>query len=691
MPQTLAVAKKTVWFRHAGKLVTVAASSGAALVSIFTALYSYGVIGSSESHQSIGNMGAAWVGLRPGFDTASAIGDTVHYAATVTDKNGSILVGARPVWTTGDSTIATVLPDGSVIARGPGRTMVSVVVGRLVAHSKIVVRQRVANVEVGRASGDSVIVLPEGAQLQLRARPTDARGFPIAGLEPTWHIEDNNVAALDSSGLLTGRSAGRTLITAKVDGLTGRAGVSVVTPATAIALVAGTNQRALAGKLLPQAVVVRATNRRGGPASGKKVSFRLAGGQGAVDPASAITDADGRARTNWTLDAYPGPQTLLASVENVDSALAILAEADPEPSNTRVVTLVEGASGQAGSKLGEPVAIRVTDSLGRVLPDVPVRWMAVDGGSVEAITARTDSLGVASAHWTLSRKTGTQRVRAQVGSGSALGIPPVTINATALAGAAAAIVAATGDGQRGTAGAALPRPIVVRVVDENGSGVAGAPLSLAPSGGTLSDTALVTDSAGIARTQWTMGHSAGEYTLAVRHDGVKKLLKIAARASPAAPANLAFDDMPGEKRSKAPVKQKKLFALVTDVYGNPVPDARVNFSAKSGTVTPARAVSDARGRAALTWKLGSNPGEQRLTGLVRGSDVTGEYVTQLGGPDALAKTAPPKSAPVKSAPVKSAPVKSAPVKAAPVKAAQAKATPPKAAPVTTASLKPTAK
>src|SRR6185503_17672958 len=188
MPQTLAVAKQAQWLKHTGKLVTVAASSGAALVSIFSALYSYGVIGSSESHQSIGNMGAAWVGLRPTIDTATAIGDTVHYAATVTDKNGSILVGARPVWTTGDSSIAIVLQDGSVVARGPGKTMVSVVVGKLVTHSKIVVRQKVANVEVGRATGDSVIVLPEGAQLELRARPVDSRGYPIAGLEATWHV-----------------------------------------------------------------------------------------------------------------------------------------------------------------------------------------------------------------------------------------------------------------------------------------------------------------------------------------------------------------------------------------------------------------------------------------------------------------------------------------------------------------------
>jgi len=645
MADTASAAKKAIWFRHVGKVATLAASSGAALVSIFTALYTYGVIGQSESHQSIGNIGAAWVGLRPAIDTAYAIDDTIHYAATVTDKNGSILVGARPTWTTGDSSIATALADGSVIAHGPGRTIVSVVVGKLVTHSTIVVQQRVASVEVGRATGDSTIVLPEGAQLQLRARGIDARGHPIDGVAATWHIDDNSVAALDSSGVITGRNAGRTIVAARIDGVSARTGVSVVTPATAIGLVAGSNQRALAGKTLAQALVVRATNRKGGPASGKRVSFRLGEGQGSVDPASAVTDADGRARATWTLGSYPGRQTLLASVENVDSALAIEAEADPVAGNTRVAALADYFSGHAGDELADSIAIRVTDSSGRVLPDLPVRWTLVDGGSIHAENHRTDSLGVATARWTLARKTGLQRLRAQVGGAPGLGIPPVTISAAALAGAAAAIVVTAGDGQHARAGAELPKSVVMRVVDENGSAVVGAALALAPSGGIVADSALTTDSLGYARTRWTMGHSAGDYTLAVHVDGVKKLLKVAARATPAAPANLAFDDAPREKHSRESAK-RKLFAIVTDVYGNPVPDARVNFKVKSGTVTPARVVSDAKGRAALTWKLGSTPGEQTLTGVVRGTDVTGEYVTQVGGGarEPLAKQASLKSA-----------------------------------------------
>lgn len=644
MEKIIASAKERAqWIKHTAKVVAVTASSGAALVSIFTALYSYGVIGQAESHQSIGNIGASWVGLRPTMDTASAIGDTVHYAATVTDKSGSILVGARPTWTTGDSSIAVVLQDGSVVARGPGRTMVSVVVGKLVAHSTIIVQQKVSRVEVGRASGDSLIVLPEGSQLELRARPIDARGYEIAGLQATWHVDDTTVAGLDSSGVVTGKSAGKTLIAAKVGGVAGRTGISVVTPAAAIALVAGSSQRTLAGKALPQSVVVRATNRRGAAATGKRVTFRLSDGQGAVDPASALTDADGRARTTWTLGSNPGRQTLLASVENVDSALAIVAEADPLAANTRVTPLVEGLSGEAGEAMADSVSIRVTDSVGRVLPDVPVTWTAVDGGSVDNPTGRTDSLGVATVHWTLGRRTGTQRIRAQIGLSPGLGIAPVTITASALAGPPASVAVVSGDNQKAIAGVELAKPLVLRVADENGSGVAGASLTLAPSGGTIADSILTTDSTGVARTRWTMGRSAGEYSLGVHVEGVKTLLKVVAHAKPAPPANLAFDDDLGGKRSKD-ARSRKLFALVTDVYGNPVPDARVTFSVKSGTVTPSRAVSDSKGRAAVTWRLGSKPGEQVLKGLVRGTDVTGEYVTQIGPREPTVKPASLRSA-----------------------------------------------
>jgi hypothetical protein len=637
MPDTLPVASPTSLFRQAVKLIAVAASTGAALVTLFKALYSFGVIGQPESHESIGNLGAAWVGLRPAADTASSINDTLHYVATVSDKNGSILVGARPVWTTGDSSIAIALSNGSVIARGPGTTTVNVVVGSLVAHSRIVVKQRVADVQVVGAVGDSLVTLREGAQQHLLGRAIDARGYVITGLRPEWRIDDSSVAVIDSNGAITGRNAGRTVVSANIAGISGRSRVAVSTTAAALKQVAGMGQSALAGRTLPQPIVVRATNRRGAPAAGQVVTFRLPNGQGVVDLPAALTDADGRARTLWTLGGYPGRQTLLVSVENVDSAIAVVAEAEPVASNTRVAVLAERLSGKAGQITSEVPAVRVTDTSGRALPDVVVRWSTTNGGSVEALAARTDSLGVARARWKLGRKTGTQRLRAQVGGQLSQGVQPVTILASAAAGAPTTIGIVSGDAQKAAAGAVLPKPVAFRVLDADGNGVANAAVVLSPSGGKVPEGTLHTDSLGVARTRWTLGHSAGPYSLAVHVDGIRKLLKVTARAVPAAAANLSFEDAPSKTATKS--RAKRLSALVTDVYGNPVPDAKVTFSVKSGTVTPTRAVSDTRGRVALTWTPGLKPGEQRLSGVVSGTDVKGAYITQGLGDEPAAKVA----------------------------------------------------
>ena len=615
------------WFNNAGKVVAAAASTGAALVSVISFLFSYGVLGRSESHQTIGNLGAAWVGLRPAFDTAFAIGDTLHLAATVTDKNGSILVGAKPTWLSENAKVATVLRDGSVISQGPGVTTITVTVGELIARSRIVVKQRVVSVSVLGVAGDTTPVVPEGESRTLTAVPRDARGQAVDGLRAQWHVDDSSVAALDTGGVILGKVAGRTIVSAMVEGVSGHTALTVVATPTAIAPVAGAAQRATVGSMLAQAIVVRVTSRRSRPVQGTLVKFQPSDGQGSVDPEAALTDADGRARTLWTLSDLPGRQTLLASVEHVDSALAIVAEADPVAANTRLVALSEDVSGGAGQPVGDPVAIRLTDSTGRALPDVPVTWVALDGGTAEPLDARTDSLGRARARWLLGPRAGVQRIRAQVGvAQGARAIPPATIKATALAGAPVGIEIVSGNAQRGSAGSTLPKPVVVRVIDATGNGVADAALVLSPSEGSVRDTVMETDSAGVAHIRWTLGRSAGDHSLALHMDGLKKLLKVTAFALPAAPANLSFDDGPADSRTSR--TKRSLVALVTDAFGNPVPDARVSFSTRSGSVTPSRAVSDAKGHVKLTWTLGGKPGDQSVTGAVQGTDVRGSFMAQ---------------------------------------------------------------
>jgi hypothetical protein len=609
------------WYRSASKLVTAIASTGAALVSIFSFLYSFGVVGEPESHKTVGNFGASWLGVSPTADTAHAIGDTLHLAATVTDKSGSVLVGIRPKWTSDNPEAATVLPNGWVIIRGPGAATILVTVADLTARTRIFVRQIVTSVDIG---GDSAIVLGEGERRTISVRALDARRNLVAGVPAQLRISDTTIAVVDSLGAVVGRNPGRAIITATAAGVSAQAPLTIVPVPAAIALHSGADQRATAGTALPHPIVVRVTSRRGKPVEGAVVRFRGEHGEPTTEPRVALTDGDGRARATWTLTDLPGRQTLLAAVEHVDSALAITAEAEPVAANTRMTTLSEQLSGPAASKLPAPVVIRVTDSTSRVLPNVPVSWTALDGGRVEALATRTDTAGEARAYWTLGPNAGTQRVRVYVGAGRA--VPPLTVTASALSGAASRLTLVSGDNQRARAGAELAKPIKIRVTDRTTNPVAGATVALSASGGSVADTALQTDSLGFASTRWTLGRTAGAQTLVVRIDSVPPL-RVTARALPGSPANLSFEDPPVEGQVGRALPAK-VVAVVTDVYGNPVPDAVVSFVTRSGGVTPSRAAADTAGRVRATWTLGPQLGEQALTGVVRGSDVEAKLVLQ---------------------------------------------------------------
>ena len=617
------------WYRSASKLVTAIASTGAALVSIFSFLYSFGVVGEPESHKTVGSFGASWLAVSPKTDTAFSIGDTLHLAATVTDKSGAVLVGVRPKWTSDNPETATMLPDGSVIIRGPGAATILVTVADLTARSRIFVRQVVSSVDIG---GDSAIVLGEGERRPVVVRPLDARGYPVRGVNAEWKISDTTIAVIDSSGSFVGRNPGRAIITATAAGIAAHAPLTVVPVPAAIALHSGAEQRATAGTALPQPIVVRVTSRRGKPVEGAVVRFRGEHGEPATEPRVALSDSDGRARATWTLTDLPGRQMILATVEHVDSALAITAEAEPVAANTRISTLSEQLSGPAAARLPTPVAIRVTDSTSRALPNVPVTWTALDGGRVETLAPRTDSAGEARAQWTLGPNAGTQRLRAYVGAGRA--VPPLTIAASALAGVPARLALLGGDNQRARAGTELPKAIKVRVTDRTSNPVAGTTVSLSASAGSVADTVLQTDSLGVASTHWTMGRTAGAQTLVVRVDSVPPL-RVSAHALPGAPANLSFQEPPVEGQAGRALPDK-IIAVVTDVYGNPVPDAVVSFVTRLGRVTPARAAADTGGRVRATWTLGPQIGEQALTGIVRGSDVEAKLVLQ-----ALTRSAAP--------------------------------------------------
>jgi hypothetical protein len=394
--------------------------------------------------------------------------------------------------------------------------------------------------------------------------------------------------------------------------------VQVVAVPASVTVVAGEDQRAPAGRSLSTPVTAQIVSRSGRPVPGVPVEFRTESGEGNTNPRADTSDARGIVRAVWTLGNVPGRQHLTIAVEAVSVSPVLTAEADPVAANTRVTLVSEEMSGQVGDTLEQPVRIRVTDSLGAALADLPLAWSTPDGGSLVSVGARTDSLGEARARWKLGPKTGRQRILVQVGNARTM--PVFTARASALAGAPASLIVRSGEAQSATVGVVLPKPIVVRVLDRAGNPVPDVRLALLPKTGSVADSAMRTDSTGQVSVRWTLGRAAGLQRMTMRVEGAP-VLELSARARSGKPSNLEFltlaaaagSGRAGSKSQTAapchlspatshlsPVTCHVLVQL-TDDYGNPVAERTVRFWSASGSVKPANAVTDPEGQAQVRW------------------------------------------------------------------------------------------
>ncbi len=608
MPQTSRNALQPLDRSH--RWISGVLGLGAALATILASAHSCGLIGDDGTRLSVANLAVSWVGLAPSSDTARALGDTLRYVATVTDRRGTALVGATIDWKTEDPSVATVDSAGFVVAHRPGATALVATVAGKAARARVVVRPRVAQLAF---AGDSGVQVPEGGTGAVTVRALDSRGHPVPGAHPALRAADTALAVVTGDGTVQGRLAGRTALIAELDGVSDSIVAEIVPVPGRVIVVKGGDQRAGVQARVADPVVVRVDSRMSRPMAGVVVRFLPADGAGSVKPDSVTSNADGLATAAWTTGDRPGRQRLLVSVPGVDSAAAVYVEVEPSQANTRVAPVGDPPSGLAGAAQSVPVAVQLTDSLGRVLPGVPVSWHVLDGGSISSRDARSDSAGEAHAEWWLGPKAGVQRAQVLVGSGRT--VPAATVVAAAFPGEPVRLTAVTPTTPvEGTVGVAVARPLVVRVTDAVGNPVPGVAVS-ATGPGVPADFLVATDSLGLASVRWTLGQQAGAQTLVLAVDGVAPL-RIAARARSKPAANLAFLAPPAAGRAGRPLG-KGVRVKATDVYGNAVPDALVLLSATEGSVRPARVMTGKDGVATVTWTLGRKADRQTLTAALK--------------------------------------------------------------------------
>lgn len=158
-------------------------------------------------------------------------------------------------------------------------------------------------------SRDTVTLAYLGATVTIVAKILDQNGTPLTGAV-TWASDAPTVAAVSTGGVITAVATGNTTVRATSGSLTATVAVTVAQAVTGLEVVSGDAQSALAGQPLATQVVVRARDQGGAPVEGVTVAFTPDEGSGTVDPATAVTGADGTASTTWTLGEAFGPQSL---------------------------------------------------------------------------------------------------------------------------------------------------------------------------------------------------------------------------------------------------------------------------------------------------------------------------------------------------------------------------------------------
>jgi adhesin/invasin len=411
----------------------------------------------------------------------------------------------------------------------------------------------------------------------------------------------------------------------------------------AIAIASGDAQAARVGSALPNPLVVRVTDIRGQPVAGREVAFGVSGGDGTVTPATALTDADGAASTQWTLGPGAGLQTLDARVVNAAPPLAVRFFA--RASEGLAIASGDAQSAPVGSRLPRPLVVRVTDGDNNPIQGLTITWEAAGGGTVEPATSVTDGNGQAATERTLGPALGPQSTTA-TGPGT---LGSVSFTHVATSGDATRIIAVSGDGQTAPAGSRLPQPLVVRVLDPDGNAVSGAPVSwiIGEGGGTVDPPSGTTGPDGTASAVWTLGPRAGPNTLiAAVSGGVDVGFSATATAPPAARIVKTGGD--GQSGAVLTALPTPLSVQVVDANGDGVAGVRIAWAIATGggSLSASTTTTAADGTTAVQWTLGGTLGTQTATATaagLQGSSVTFTATATIGAPSTLVIVTQPSS------------------------------------------------
>ncbi|MCK6619504.1 MAG: hypothetical protein HUU32_01230 [Calditrichaceae bacterium] len=238
-------------------------------------------------------------------------------------------------------------------------------------------------------------------------------------------------------------------------------------------------------------------------------------------------------------------------------------------------------------------------------PDVSISPLSATlSAGVAGFTASSDKIGV----FRLTARSQANPLKNGVSD-------PVTIRAAA----PDSLIKFAGDGQTAPVNSLLPLPIEVQVLDQFLNPVEGVTVTFVPlSGGSVSNPTDVTDASGVASTGWTVHNTATPDTLAATILGQPTnpdTVFFTATVIPGAALVLTREQPADTTGLVDSLLTQNLSVVVTDAFGNPVPNFPISFAivqkpsgAANEFLTVNNGSTNAQGRVQTQIHLGTKAG-----------------------------------------------------------------------------------
>jgi hypothetical protein len=151
------------------------------------------------------------VSVAPDSALATSVGDTLIFRATARNARGDTIPAPALVWQTPDTAIVRLLADGRAIAQATGTARVIVTAGTNADTGLARVTNIPAAIDIGPATRTYASL---GDVDTLPVTITNARGAALSRGSVTWSSDDATIARVSTSGVVTARDTGQTVVRA---------------------------------------------------------------------------------------------------------------------------------------------------------------------------------------------------------------------------------------------------------------------------------------------------------------------------------------------------------------------------------------------------------------------------------------------------------------------------------------------